>query len=82
LRVTREDSPTGLVLPKVGLTARLRAGGHARVSVGGEPADGVVQRLRGSVCGSPSSRTAFVGEKYMRLRAMRTAVRGTAGGGP
>src|SRR2546422_635801 len=37
---------------------------------------------RGSVCGSPSSRTAFVGEKYMRLRAMRTAVRGTAGGRP
>src|SRR5262245_18830131 len=34
---------------------------------------------RGSVWGNPSSRTALAALKYMRLRAMRTAVSGTAG---
>src|SRR5262249_21358986 len=37
---------------------------------------------RGSVCGSPSSRTAWAGEKYIRFFARRRAVSGTAGGRP
>src|SRR5215510_13437593 len=36
----------------------------------------------GSVWGSPRSRMALAGLKYMRLRDMRTAVSGTAGGRP
>ena len=45
----------------------------------GEPLAASRRASRTSVCGSPSSRTARAALKYIRLRAMRTAVRDTRG---
>src|SRR4030095_2322137 len=60
---------------------------HARAALRAWPcattqATASARAARGSVCGSPRSRTALAGLKYMRLRDMRTAVIGTAGGRP